>query len=148
MGLPVHMFSGATQQYRRLTDDAMFTVANTSELPCEGTAACTFEPMPDGGDYVTVYPKSYVAPATQPAPTQTQLVAGRSFRDVMLEALALGMMGGGAVAFGYGLGKERTAWAVGGLLLVVAGAGLRLSVLIPWFSRTKDAFLNPGMVTR
>jgi hypothetical protein len=141
------MFGGAAQQYRRIGDDAMFTVDDQSKLPCEGTAACSFEPLPQGGDYVTVYPRGYVAPATQPAPTQAQTIATRSVRDVLLEAVALGMMGGGAVAFGYGLGKERTAWAVGGLLLVVAGAGLRLSVLIPWFTRARDALLAPGMVS-
>lgn len=147
MGLPVRMFGAdtATQQYRRVGDDQMFYVTDRSQLPCEGTAACTFEPLPQGGDYVTVYPKGYVAPTSQPAATQAQTVATRSARDVLLEAVALGMMGGGAVAFGYGLGKERTPWVVGGLLLVVAGAGLRLSVLIPWFTRAKDALLAPGM---
>lgn len=149
MGLPLHMFNGAEaaqQQYRRITDDQMFYVSSTSELPCEGTVACSFEPLPQGGEYVTVYPKGYVAPATQPVPTQQQTVATRSFRDVMLEALGLGIMGGGAVMFGYGLGKPKATAVIAGLLLVFAGAGLRVSVLTPWFIRTKDALLAPGMV--
>ena len=148
MLLPRTMFRGADaaqQQYRRVTDDQMFTVASTAELPCEGTQPCAFEPLPQGGDYITINPKGYVAPTTQPAPTQQQTVAMRSFKDVMLEALGLGMMGGGAVMFGYGLGKPKAWAAIGGLALVFAGAGLRVAVLTPWFVRAKDALLAPGM---
>jgi hypothetical protein len=140
---------GAAQQYRRITDDQMFVADDPTQLPCAGPESCSFEPLPQGGSYLTVYPKGAAAQSTTQSPSPyvpTQVVATRSFKDVLIEALALGMMGGGAVAFGYGLAKPKVWVTIGGLLLVVAGAGLRLSVLVPWLTRSKDALLTTNIV--
>ena len=145
---PPYTLFGAAQQYRRIGDDAQLVADTPAQLPCPGPDPCAYEPLPQGGDYITVYPPGYKAQsqvAATPTYTPTVAVATRSVRDVLLEALALGMMGGGAVAFGYGLAKPKAWITIAGALVVVAGAGLRLSVLVPWFGRAKDAFLAPGM---
>lgn len=148
--MKVYDLFGAAQQYRRIGDDAQLVADTPTQLPCTGTEPCEYEPLPQGGDYITVYPKNYPAQSqtSVPAPyVPTVTVQTRSLRDVLLEALALGLMGGGAVAFGYGLGKPKAWVAVVGGLLVVAGAGLRVGVLVPWFKRTQQALLAPGMST-
>ena len=121
-------------QYRRISDDQMFYATEVSQLPCDGTAPCSFEKLP-GGETITVYPKGYVGTSqtTLPVfnPQKVEIAATRAFKDVALEALALAIMGAGAVAFGYGLGAKKTAYAVGGPIAVVVGAGLRIGFLAP-----------------
>jgi hypothetical protein len=135
------MILGGTQ-YRRFGDDKMFVVDREDQLECPGPEDCSYENL-ETGDYVTVRPKGAAATAELPtapkpyvAPT---LVQQRAAKDVLIEATALGLMGAGAVAFGYGLGKPSGGWAVAGTLLVFAGAGLRLSVLIPFLKRIAPA---------
>lgn len=136
------MILGATTEYRRFTDDKIFVVETETQLPCEGPGDCSYEKLSDGS-YVTVRPQGAsssselpAAPAPYVAPS---LVKQRAAKDVLIEASALGLMGAGAVAFGYGLGKPSGVWAVAGTLLVFAGAGLRLSVLIPFLKRIAPA---------
>ena len=141
------MILGATQ-YRRFEDDKMFVVDREDQLPCNGPGDCTYENL-ETGDYVTVRPKGAAAsaePPTAPKPyVAPALVRQRAAKDVLVEASALGLMGAGAVAFGYGLGKPSGGWAVIGTLLVFAGAGLRLSVLIPFLQRIAPAAVTYRM---
>src|SRR5512139_1124829 len=125
------MILGAdTAEYRRFSDDRIFVVENETQLPCDGPGDCTYERLSDGS-YVTVRPQGAAATAELPQEPKPYvapaLVQQRAAKDVLIEASALGLMGAGAVAFGYGLGKPSGGWAVLGTLLVFAGAGLRLS---------------------